>query len=73
MTNDEIAAKYEQIIKTMDKEYAAELAELRSEIKRLKEALIEINQEELNNQRPGGGYSKSARISYNALKGIDND
>lgn len=73
MTINEITAKYEQIMKRMYKEYAAELAELRSEIKRLKEALVQINQEELNNQRPGGGYSKSARISYNALKGIDND
>lgn len=32
-----------------------------------KKALQEINKEELNSQRPGGGYSKSATISYEAL------
>jgi hypothetical protein len=31
-------------------------------------ALEQINQEELNSQRPGGGYSKSAKISYDALE-----
>lgn len=64
-----VVEAYEQAIKSRDKEYAAELAELRREIQRLKTALQLINQEELNNQRPGGGYSKSARISYDALKG----
>jgi len=31
-------------------------------------ALKQINQEELNNQRPGGGHSRSATLSYEALK-----
>lgn len=31
-------------------------------------ALEQINQEELSSQRPGGGYSKSASISYEDLK-----
>ena len=36
--------------------------------KKLVEALEKINREELNSQRPGGGYSNSAKISYEALK-----
>lgn len=35
-----------------------------------KKALEEINKEELNTQRPGGYYSKSAQISFKALKQI---
>lgn len=31
----------------------------------------EINNEELSNQRPGGGYSKSAIISFKAIKEIE--
>lgn len=31
------------------------------------EALKEINRQELSSQRPGGGYSPAARISYEAL------
>jgi len=31
-------------------------------------ALKQINKEELNNQRPGGGHSISATLSYEALK-----
>lgn len=31
-------------------------------------ALKEINRQELNAQRPGGGHSRSATISYEALK-----
>jgi hypothetical protein len=31
-------------------------------------ALKQINQEELNSQRPGGGHSRSATLSYEALK-----
>jgi hypothetical protein len=45
-----------------------------SQIRKLKEqleiaikALEQVNQEELSSQRPGEGYSKSARISYEAL------
>ena len=45
------------------------LEEKQKEIERLKTALKQINQEELNSQRPGGEYSKSAVISYKALKG----
>lgn len=32
------------------------------------EALKQINKAEINSQRPGGGYSESARISYETLK-----
>lgn len=35
------------------------------------EALKKINQEELNSQRPGGGYTTSARISYQALQELE--
>lgn len=42
--------------------------EQKKQIKALKKALEEINKEELNSQRPGGGYSKSASISYEALQ-----
>lgn len=34
------------------------------------QALNEINRKELNSQRPGGGYSESATLSYNALSVI---
>lgn len=33
-----------------------------------KDYLEKINNEELNSQRPGGGYSKSATLSYEALE-----
>lgn len=33
-------------------------------------ALEDINKVELSNQRPGGYYTESAAISYNALKEI---
>jgi hypothetical protein len=36
--------------------------------KKLVEALEKINSEELSSQRPGGGFSMSARISYEALE-----
>jgi len=36
-------------------------------IQKLRQALKDINKEELRSQRPGGEYSKSARISYEAL------
>lgn len=36
-------------------------------IEKLRQALKDINKEELRSQRPGGEYSKSARISYEAL------
>lgn len=36
-------------------------------IQKLRQALKDINKEELKSQRPGGEYSKSARISYEAL------
>ena len=42
--------------------------ELEKENQKLKEALIKINKVELNQQRPGGGFSESARISYEILK-----
>lgn len=37
----------------------------------LKKTLELINQEELNGQRPGGYYSKSATLSYEALLDYD--
>lgn len=37
---------------------------------KLRAALEEINREELNAQRPGGGYSRSAKISFEALKSV---
>ena len=36
-----------------------------------REALKAINKEELDNQRPGGGYSKSASLSYETLTEIN--
>ena len=44
-----------------------QLDEANEKIKLLEKALEEINREELSSQRPGGGYSKSAKISYEAL------
>ena len=43
----------------------AQLAEL---VREFTKALNEINRQELNAQRPGGGYSTSATISYRTLK-----
>lgn len=37
-------------------------------MKDMADALEQINKEEINSMRPGGGYSKSARISYEALE-----
>lgn len=36
-------------------------------------ALKDIESEEINSQRPGGGYSKSAIISYKAIKEIEGE
>lgn len=44
------------------------LEEARTEIAAYREVLEQINKEELNNQRPGGGYSRSATLSYEILK-----
>lgn len=41
--------------------------DLLREAMKLREALTDINRVELNSQRPGGGHSQSARISYDAL------
>ena len=38
-----------------------------AKIDKLAEALKEINKEELSSQRPGGGYSRSAILSYETL------
>lgn len=43
------------------------LAEVRADLDVAIEALKKINETELNSQRPGGGYSTSARISYETL------
>jgi len=45
----------------------AQLEASQKRVKELEDALKEINREELSSQRPGGGYSRSATISYNAL------
>ncbi len=55
-------AKFNHVI-----EYSA-YQKLRDENEALKAALELINKEELNAQRPGGSYSKSAKISYDVLK-----
>jgi len=43
-------------------------AEMIQDMREILNALKEVNKEELNNQRPGGGYSRSATISYNAIQ-----
>jgi len=43
------------------------MKQLENENDRLRAALEAINKAELNAQRPGGGYSVSAKISYEAL------
>lgn len=57
-----IFKKYDELFKTNQ--------ELNLKYKKAIAALEEINKEELNSQRPGGGYSRSAKISYNAFKDI---
>jgi hypothetical protein len=52
---------------------ARKVADLERKLAVAKEALKNINKEELNSQRPGGGYSKSARISFEALKKIEEE
>jgi hypothetical protein len=47
-------------------EYEA-FKKLRDENEALRAALELINKEELNAQRPGGSYSRSAKISYDVL------
>jgi hypothetical protein len=47
-------------------EYSA-YEQLKVENERLRVALRAINREEINSQRPGGGYSRSATISFEAL------
>ncbi len=41
--------------------------EVASQLEQARVALKAINDEELNSMRPGGGYSRSAKISYDAL------
>jgi len=43
---------------------------LKYQLKIAKSYLEKINTEELNSQRPGGGYSRSASLSFNALREI---
>lgn len=45
-----------------------ERIKLDNKIEDYEKALQQINDEELRSQRPGGGYSKSAIISYNVLQ-----
>lgn len=47
-----------------------ELSDLKTKLAIAIEALEKVNKEELNSQRPGGGHSKSATISYEALNKI---
>jgi hypothetical protein len=49
---------------------SSEVTKLREENRIMREALKQINDEELNSQRPGGGYSKSAALSYEALEKV---
>lgn len=44
-----------------------EYEKLQADLDLAVKALKQINQSELNSQRPGGGYSTSARISYEIL------
>lgn len=46
---------------------AIQIRDLKVREAKLVEALKKINREELNSQRPGGGYSRSATLSYEAL------
>jgi hypothetical protein len=43
------------------------IVELYADLMEARDALLQINKEELNSQRPGGDYSRSSKISYNAL------
>ena len=67
-------AKLEAELENQKAEASLEVIKNFLQIQKLTAALIEvrhvmkaINDEELNSQRPGGTYSKSARLSYEAL------
>lgn len=64
----ELASEY-AFIKNTEKIHVIE----KSAFDRVVEALKKINAEELNSQRPGGGHSVSARLSYQALKDVGVD
>jgi hypothetical protein len=52
-----------ELAKTKD-----DITELEHNVYGLLDVLKQINKEEMNSIRPGGSPSKSARISYEALK-----
>ncbi len=62
--------KYDQYLKLKSKlaSITDENIDLRNQIYGLLEVLKQINKDEINSMRPGGSPSKSARISYEALK-----
>lgn len=49
----------------------AKIKSLEEKLRVAKDALKKVNQSELNSMRHGGGFSESARISYQALKEIE--
>ena len=62
----------------LEKDYRREITDINNIVKALEKKLEiatirfkEINNEEISNQRPGGGYSKSAIISFKAIKEIE--
>jgi hypothetical protein len=50
-----------------------DIAKIKMQLSDAVMALEEVNRTELNNQRPGGGYSPSAIISYNALQKLKSE
>jgi hypothetical protein len=51
-------------------DYNDEMELLRKKLSLALWALKKINEEELNSQRPGGGYSSVAKLSYNVINKI---
>lgn len=61
---------YYKTCEVLNGQLEQENAKLKEKIEKLQTALQKINKEELNSQRLGGEYSKSAKISFEALKSI---
>ncbi len=49
----------------------SETSKLKQKLEIAVKALKDIESEEINSQRPGGGYSRSAIISFKAIKEIE--
>lgn len=62
---EEFKAQYENC-----RYLAVENSKLKEQLEIARQGLRDINQEELNSQRPGGGYSRSATISFETLAKI---